>query len=148
EWNNYFCYTYCDNPPPPPPQVAPYCFDATSPPTGPRTNPVADYAPCANLLTKPGVSLGQVRQGVTDRCANPDQDAQFLKLILLNPAFQDDGNGRYEVEIWGFAIFQIDCSSPMQGQSIRGGFVSIVSGRITGRETDLDTGAFTIKLAE
>lgn len=148
EWNNYFCYTYCDNPPPPPPQVAPYCFDATSPPTGPRTDPVADYAPCANVLTKPGVSLGQVRQGVTDRCANPDQDAQFLKLILLNPAFQDDGNGRYEVEIWGFAIFQIDCSSPMQGQSIRGGFVSIVSGRITGRETDLDTGAFTIKLAE
>ncbi|MGH2372565.1 MAG: hypothetical protein ACRDIC_03690 [bacterium] len=87
---------------------------------------------------------------MTDRCANLDQDAQFLKLLLLNPAFQDDGNGRYAVEIWGFAVFQIDCSNPLiNGNStIRGGFVSIVSGRITGRETDLDTGAFTIKLAE
>lgn len=149
EWNNYFCNVYCDNPPPPPPQLAPYCFDATPPPTGPRTDPVRDFAPCANLLTKPGVSWGQVRQGVNDRCANPDQEAEYIKLLLLNPAFQDDGNGRYAVEIWGFAVFQIDCSQPFSGnQTIRGGFVSIVSGRITGRETNVDTGAYTFKLVE
>ena len=126
-----------------------YCFDeAHSPSTTGYSN---NGQNCANIQTKPGLTLGNVRQGVDARCDSGNPLDRIIMMPLLNPAYTTSGNGRYGVEIWGFAAFQLDCTQrPTGGQnpSIHGGFVRVVNNQVSGRETEFDTGVYTVRLVE
>jgi hypothetical protein len=127
-----------------------YCFDQG------QTAAVEDWTldgdNCANVRTRPGTVTGPVINAVDERCDSGDPLDRIIVLVLLNPAYTDDGSGAYTTEIWGFAAFELDCDnrpSPGAGDvTISGGFVSFVSYRATGRETSFDTGVYTVKLVE
>lgn len=126
-----------------------YCFDEAHSPSA--TGYTYNGQTCANLQTKPGLTLGNVRQGVDARCDSGNPLDRIIQMPLLNPAYTNSGNGRYGVEIWGFAAFELDCTQrPTGGQnpSMHGGFVQVVSNQVSGRETNFDTGVYTVKLVE
>ncbi|MDR7426268.1 MAG: Tad domain-containing protein [Armatimonadota bacterium] len=129
-----------------------YCYDMG------RTDDVTrgtypDSAPalCANVKTETGVKIGPITRGVDTRCESPNLLDRIIMVPLLNPAYQVSGQGTYTTEIWGFAAFQLDCSTGKftgANPTIEGGFVSIVSMQAYGRETEFDTGVYTVKLIE
>jgi hypothetical protein len=127
-----------------------YCLDAAH--TAAVSDVVFNGEPCANVMTRPGTVTGPVRNAVDERCDDPNPLRRIIMMPLLNPAYTTSGNGRYTVEIWGFAAYELDCDNrpqPGAGQlRIRGGFVSFVSMQATGTEAPVDTGVYTIKLIE
>lgn len=128
-----------------------YCYDEGHTPS--TTGYEYNGENCANIMTKPGLTLGNVRQAVDARCTSDNDLDRIVMMPLLNPEYTTEGNGRYGVEIWGFAAFELNCDPnalPTGGQnpSINGGFVRIVSNQVVGQETDFDTGVYTVKLVE
>jgi hypothetical protein len=139
EWNNEFSNgstsSYCSDPN----QVT-----AVPDPSGPG---------CSLALTKPGYDTGQVKQAVNSRCAYPAPPAsqgRILIVPLINPS--SAGAGRNEVQIWGFAAFEISCPQNA-GKSIMGSFVSLVTFQAKGCDPTLDTtchdtGVHTVRLIQ
>ncbi len=126
-----------------------FCYDAAQ--TANVTDVVLNGEACANILTEPGNMSGPVRFAVDARCDSGNPQDRIIMIPLLNPAYTSAGGGRYNTEVWGFSAFELDCLNRPQGGndlSIQGGFVNIVTMQAFGRQTEFDTGVYTVRLVE
>jgi putative Flp pilus-assembly TadE/G-like protein len=134
-----------------------YCIDAAHTPA--VGDVMINGQRCADLGTRPGTASGPVRQAVGGgngqfshgRCDSENPLDRIIMVPLLNPAYTDQGGGRYLLEIWGFSAYEIDCSNPPQpGNDLRisGGFVTIVTMQAYGTEAPVDTGVYTVRLIQ